>query len=80
MDIKENDWGITEGLSFAEVDAILSRNGFQKDRVALPAQFGPDPPGYSYPCWRNKKRSINAQSTFHDGKLVAFSWNGPLRW
>lgn len=72
--VKENPWGIDEGMSLNEVDQLLVRNGFQQESVELPAQFGSDPPGYKYPCWRNTQKGMSVTSTFKHGSLLEFSW------
>ena len=72
--VKENSWGIREGMSVKEVSQILARNGFQEVSVELPGKFGADPPGYKYPCWRNNRSGISVTSTFKNGKLLEFSW------
>ncbi len=72
--VKENPWGIREGMSLKEVDRILAKNGFQQ--VDVDDGLGADPPGYSYPCWRNSQKRINVTSNFKDGRLLEFTWLG----
>lgn len=72
--IKENPWGVNEGMSVKQVDKILAKNGFQTESVELPNQFGADPTGYQYPCWKNTQKGISVTSTFKNGKLLEFSW------
>jgi hypothetical protein len=57
-----------------KVDQLLAKSGFQEESVELPDKFGPDPPGYKYPCWRNTPEGISVTSTFKNGKLLEFSW------
>jgi len=74
--VKENPWGIREGMSLREVAQLLANNGFQEVSVDISAQFGADPPGYKYPCWTNRQKRINVTTTFKNGALLEFSWLG----
>ena len=74
MAVKENSWNIREGMSLRDVNDILLKNGFQGIDVQVPG-LGVDPPGYQYPCWMIRGK-YNVTSTFKNGKLVDFHWQG----
>ena len=72
--VKENPWGVHGGMTVRKVNQLLVKNGFQPESVDISTNFGGDPKGYQYPCWRNTRNGTSVTSTFKNGKLLDFSW------